>query len=192
MKTSKGKILIVVMLSFVLLLSACGGGQAMAEESLTEPTVEPTPEPTLEPTPEPTLKPTSTPEIELETVDLGYDTQLLLRGLPEDISVDASIDLELKDNLPPSNKKYDYVKSEIAVIKVTKNETPYELEAGVVEICFTISYSGSGEPPAPFYWDTSKDPMVGSSLKKSRVVKEPNYTICTAVRKSGAYAIIMH
>jgi hypothetical protein len=184
MNTSKGKISIVVMLSFVLLLSACGGGQAMADETL--------PEPAVEPTSEPTLEPTSTPEIEPEVVDLGYDTQLLLRGLPEYISVDAAIGLELKGNLPPSNRKYDYVKSEIAVIKVTKNGTPYELDAGVVEICFTVSYSGSGEPPDSFFWDTSKDPMVGSSLKKSRVVEEPNYTVCTAVRKSGAYAIIMH
>lgn len=185
MKTSKGKILIVAIFLFSLLLTACGG-QAMTDAPPTTPTIEQTLEPTLEPT--------STPEKGLETVDLGYDTQLLLRGLPEDISVDAGIDLELKDNLPPSNMKYDYVKSEIAVINFTRNESPIELETGVAEICFTVDYSGSGEPPAPFYWDTSVTPMVGSGLPKTRGTKEPNpnYAVCTAVKKSGAYAIIMH
>ena len=185
MKTSKGKILIVAIFLFSLLLTACGG-QAMTDAPPSEPTIEQTLEPTLEPT--------STPEIELETIDLGYDTQLLLRGIPEDISVDAIIDLELKDNLPPSNKKYDYVKSEIAVIHITQGGNPIKLEKGVAEICFTVNYSGYGEPPAPFYWDTSVDPMVGSTLPKTRGTKEPNpnYLVCTAVLKSGAYATIMH
>jgi len=185
MKTSKGKILIVAIFLFSLLLTACGG-QTMTDVPPTEPIVEQNPEPTLEPT--------STPEIEPEIVDLGYDTQLLLRGLPEDNSVDAVIDLELKGNLPPSNKKYDYVKSEIAVINITRGGSPIKLEKGVAEICFTVNYSGYGEPPAPFYWDTSVDPMVGSTLPKTRGTKEPNpnYMVCTAVKKSGAYAIIMH
>ena len=189
MKTSKGRTLIFILLLFGLLLSACGG-QTIAGETPTKPTIQQVTEPTIEPTFTP--EPTSTPEIEPEVVDLGYDAQLLLRDLPEDTSVDAVIDLELKDNLPPSNKKYDYVKSEIAVINITQNGSPIELEKGVAEICFTVNYSGYGEPPAPFYWDTSVDPMVGSTFPITGGTKEPNYTVCTTVKNSGAYAIIMH
>jgi len=191
MKTSKERTSMFVMVLLVLLLSACSG-QAIEDEITTDPTIEQNPEATLEPTSTP--EPISTPVIEPVIIDLGYDAQLLLRGLSEDISVDAVIDLELKGNLPPSNKKYDYVKSEIAVINITQNGSPIGLEKGVAEICFTVDYSGSGEPPAPFYWDTSLDPMVGSTLPKTRGTKEPSpkYMVCTAVKKSGAYAVIMH
>ena len=62
MKTSKGKILIVAIFLFSLLLTACGG-QDMTDASPTTPTIEQTLEPTLEPT--------STPEKELETLGVA-------------------------------------------------------------------------------------------------------------------------
>ena len=170
MKTSKVNIVLIVSFLFVFLLSACGGGQAV-EQPVDEPAAE--------------------PEIEPEIVDLGNGVQLLLRGLPEDIIMDANLDPNFKDNLPPS-KNFDYVHTDTVVITFMQGGEYVTLEKGVAELCFTTTEPNTdlGEPK-PYYWDTTKSPLVdGRGLRISEKQEEPEYMICTMVQNSGAFAIV--
>jgi hypothetical protein len=198
MKTFKFFSPIVVSFVLVLLLSACGGGQTESQpaddpfvEPVSQPVVEPTLEPTLEPTPEPSPEPTSTPEIEPEIVDLGNGARLLLRGLPEDISLDAKLDSEFKDSIPPS-KNFDWVHTDTVIVTITEGDENATLDKGVVELCFTTTEPNTAlGDPKPYYWDTSISPLVdGRGLRISEKQKEPEYMLCTMVQNSGAYAIV--
>jgi hypothetical protein len=162
-------------------------------ESVSQPVVEPTLEPTLEPTSEPTAEPSPTPEIEPEILDLGNGARLLLRGLPEEIMLDASLDAEFKNDIPPT-KNFDYVHTDTVIINITKGGEIATLDKGVVELCFTTTEPGTAAAlgdPKPYYWDTSISPLVdGRGLRVSEKQKEPEYMICTMVQNSGAYAIV--
>jgi hypothetical protein len=197
-KTSKMLVSIVVVSLFIFLLSACGGGQTESHpaddssvEPVSQPVVEPTLEPTLEPTAEPTPEPTSTPEIEPEIVDLGNGARLLLRGLPEDVTLDASLDAEFKDDIPPS-KNFDWVHTDTVIVNIIKGGEFFTLDKGVVELCFTTTEPNTAlGDPKPYYWDTSISPLVdGRGLRISEKQKEPEYMLCTMVQNSGAYAIV--
>jgi hypothetical protein len=194
MKTSKVQTVMIVTFVFIFLLSACGGGQVAEQpidEPIAEPVVEPTDDPAPEPTAEPTLEPTPVPEIEPEIMDLGNDATLLIRGLPDDVVLDAAIDLELKDNIPDS-RYVDNVHSEITVIRITKNGGPATVDKGVLELCYVTTLTpGMNEQPVPFYWDTSNDPLLdGRPLRVSNVKKEPELVVCMIVETNGAYALI--
>jgi len=198
MKTSKLLISIIVMFLFIFLLSACGGGQTESQpaddssvEPVSQPVVEPTLEPTLEPTSEPTPEPTPTPEIEPEIVDLGNGVRLLLRGFPEKITLDAKLDSEFKDNIPPS-KNFDWVHTDTVIVTITEGGQNATLDKGVMELCFTTTEPNAAlGDPIPYYWDTSISPLVdGRGLRISEKQKEPEYMICTMVQNSGAYAIV--
>lgn len=194
MKTSKLLISIIVMFLFIFLLSACGGGQTEsqpADDSSVEPVSQPVVEPTLEPTLEPTPEPTPTPEIEPEIVDLGNGVRLLLRGFPEKITLDAKLDSEFKDNIPPS-KNFDWVHTDTVIVTITEGGQNATLDKGVMELCFTTTEPNAAlGDPIPYYWDTSISPLVdGRGLRISEKQKEPEYMICTMVQNSGAYAIV--
>jgi len=194
MKTSKLLISIIVMFLFIFLLSACGGGQTEsqpADDSSVEPVSQPVVEPTLEPTLEPTPEPTPTPEIEPEIADLGNGVRLLLRGFPEKITLDAKLDSEFKDNIPPS-KNFDWVHTDTVIVTITEGGQNATLDKGVMELCFTTTEPNAAlGDPIPYYWDTSISPLVdGRGLRISEKQKEPEYMICTMVQNSGAYAIV--
>jgi len=197
-KTAKLLISILVMFLFIILLSACGGGQmesqpadASSMEPVSQSVVESTLEPTLEPTSEPTVEPTSTPEIEPEIMNLGNGVRLLLRGLPEDITLDASLDAEFKNNTPHT-KNFDHVHTDTVMVTISKDGEIVTLDKGVVELCFTTTEPETAlGDPKPYYWDTTKSPLVdGRGLRISEKQKEPEYMICTMVQNSGAYAIV--
>ena len=198
MKTTKLLVSVIVMFLFIFLLSACGGGQTDSQpadvsfaESVSQPMVEPTLEPTLEPTAEPTAEPSPTPEIKPKIVDLGNGARLLLRGLPEDITLDASLDSEFKNNIPPT-KNFDYVHTDTVIVNITKGGETIILDKGIVELCFTTTEPNTSlGDPKPYYWDTSISPLVdGRGLRISEKQKEPEYIICTMIQNSGAYAIV--
>ena len=107
MKTSKINVLVSALFLFSFLLAACGSAPAVSQP-VEEPMEEAESEPVTEPTLEPTAEPTPVPEIEPEIVDLGNGVRLLLRGLPEGITLDASLIPEFKDNVP-TTKNFDYV-----------------------------------------------------------------------------------
>jgi len=198
MKNSKLYASIVFALLFIFLLSACGGRQTESQpvgdssvEPVLKPVVEPTLEPTLEPTIEPIPEPTSTPKIEPEIVDLGNGARLLLRGLPEEFTLDAKIDPDFKDDIPPS-KNFDWVHTDTVIVNIIKGGEIVTLDKGVVELCFTTTEPNTslGEPK-PYFWDTTKSPLVdGRGLRISEKQKEPEYIICTMIQNSGAYAIV--
>ena len=181
------------------LLTACGAGQAAPQpvdevvEAESQPLDEPVVEDTEEPTPEPTPEPTEVPVIEPEIIEINEKVRLLTRGLPDDITLDYAIDLELIDAIPDSTL-FDYVHSEIAVIDITNNGAAATLDMGIVEICFTtVQPPGTSEAPIAFYWDTSRDPLpVGRQLRVTNVEKEPELVVCTTVQNSGAYALASH
>lgn len=173
MRSSKIYAVVIVTFLLILLLSACGGGQ------VNEPTSVPEPSPT--------------PEIEPEIMDLGNGVRLLQRGLPKDITLDASLDPLFKDNIPPT-KNFDYVHTDTVIINITKGGEIATLDKGVVELCFTTTEPSSAAAlgdPKPYYWDTNTSPLVdGRGLRVSEKQKEPEYMICTMVQNSGAYAIV--
>ena len=194
MKTAKLLVSILVMVLLIFLLSACGGAPSESQpvdEPVEKAASEPVVEPTLEPTPEPTAEPTQTPEIEPEIMDLGNGARLLLRGLPEDITLEASLDSEFKNNIPLT-KNFDYVHTDTVIVNITKGDENVTLDKGVVELCFTTTEPNTtlGDPK-PYYWDTSISPLVdGRGLRVSDKQKEPEYMLCTMVQNSGAYAIV--
>jgi hypothetical protein len=194
MKTSKFFSPIVVSFVLVLLLSACGSAQTEGQpvdKSAVEPVSEPMVEPTVEQAPEPTTEPTPVPEIDPKIVDLGHDAKLLVRGLPEDVILDVSIELEMKENVPDS-RYFDNVHSEIALVRITKNGEPATLDKGVAELCYTTTLTpGMEEQPVPFFWDTSNDPLLdGRPLRVSNVEKEPDLVVCSMIETCGAYGLI--
>jgi len=202
MKTSKVYTLAMAMFVVIFILSACSGGQADSQpidEPVAEPVIEPTVEQVPEPTAEPTAEPTPVPEIEPEIIDLGYDARLLVRGLPDDIVLDANIDIEMKENMPDSYV-YDYVQTEVVLINISKDGAQATLDKGVVELCYTTTSSKANlSQPMPYYWDTSISPMVdGRGLRVSTQEKVPDQdpdqgpqlVVCAMIQNSGAYAIV--
>lgn len=194
MKTSKTHVLVTALFLFSILLSACGSAPAESQpvdEPVEEAVSEPVAEPTLEPTTEPTPESTPVPEIEPEIMDLGNGARLLLRGLPEGITLDASLDPAFKDNVP-ATKNFDYVHTDTVIINIANGDGVTTLEKGVVELCFTTTEPNTAlGDPKPYYWDTSISPLVdGRGLRISEKQKEPEYMLCMMVQDSGAYAIV--
>jgi hypothetical protein len=193
MKTLRLFVLVLASFLTIVMLSACGSAPAESQpvDELVEEVSVPVVEPTMEPTPEPPSKRSPTPEIEPEIIDLGNDARLLLRGLPNDVILNANIDLEIKNDIPDS-RNFDNVYSEVAVISLTKNGGPTTVDKGIVELCYTTTLTpGMNEQPVPFYWDTSNNPLLdGRPLRVSNVEKEPELVVCSMVETSGAYALI--
>lgn len=200
MRTSKMLVSVISLFLLIFLLSACGGGQTESQpvedssvEPVSQPVEEPTLEPALEPTNEPTVEPSSTPEIEPEIMDLGNGVRLLLRGLPEEIDLDARLDPTFKDSVP-STKNFDHVYTDTVIVSITNGNEDVTLDKGVIELCFTTTEPSTAATlgdPKPYYWDTSISPLVdGRGLRVSEKQKEPEYMLCTMVQKSGAYAIV--
>jgi len=125
-------------------------------------------------------------------MDLGNGVRLLLRGLPEDITLDASLDTEFKNNAPPT-KNFDYVHTDTVMVTITKGGEIISLDKGVVELCFTTTEPETSlGDPILYYWDTTKSPLVdGRGMRLSEKQKEPEYMLCTMVQNSGAYAIVV-
>jgi len=181
---------IVIMFLFIFFLSACGGGQTKSQPA-DDSSVEPVSQPMVEPTLEPTTEPTPTPEIEPEIMDLGNGVRLLLRGLSDEITLDAKLEPDFKDNIPPT-KNFDYVHTDTVIVNIIKGDENVTLDKGVVELCFTTTEPNTtlGDPK-PYYWDTSISPLVdGRGLRVSDKQKDPEYMLCTMVQNSGAYAIV--
>ena len=190
MNISKAFKLVITIFVLSLLLSACGSGPTKSE-SVDEPTPETVVETTVEQIAEPTSEPTPVPEIEPEIVDLGNGIRLLLRGFPEDITLEANIDPEFKNNIPPS-KNFDHLHTDAVIITFTQSGEYLSLDKGLVELCFTTTEPDTtlGDPK-PYYWDTTKSPLVdGRGLRISEKKKEPEYMLCTIIQNSGAYAIV--
>jgi len=188
MKTSKVFATAVTMFLFILLLSACN-----SEQVESPPIDEPVVEPTVVQNTEPTAEPSPVPEIEAEIIDLGYDAKLLVRGLPDDVILDANVDLEMKENMP-ALRNADHIQTEVVVINITKNGEKVSLDKGIVELCFTTTLSPANlTQPKPYYWDTSISPLVdGRGLRLSTQEKgiESDLVVCTMVQNNGAYAFV--
>ena len=89
--------------------------------------------------------------IEPEVIDLGYNAKLLIRGLPDDVLLDANIDLEVKGDIPDS-KNFDNVFSEVTLVSISQNGGPATVEEGMIELCYTTTLTpGMNEQPALFY-----------------------------------------
>lgn len=176
----------------ILLLGNCAGPQ-LTDQSLQEPDSESLAAQALEPTavPAPTAEPSLTPEMEPEKMDLGHDAWLLVRGLPEDVTLDTAVDPTFKDQIPNS-RNFDYVGSEIAIVTLTQHNEPAAINNGIVELCFKGALSpGTNEKPVPYYWDTGQTPLVdGRPLRASTTEKDPELVVCMMVEKSGAYGLV--
>ncbi|RME98409.1 MAG: hypothetical protein D6768_17395 [Chloroflexi bacterium] len=190
------RMLVIVLMGAVLLatfsLVSCGG-QQVAGQPIQEADSQPLPVQPVEPTavPAPTTTPLPTPEPEPEKIGLGHDAWLLVRGLPEGVTLDSAIDLEFKREIPDS-RNFDYVQSEILLVNLTQNGEPTTIDNGIVEFCAKGSLSpGLNEKPVPYYWDTNQTPLVdGRPLRVSTTESEPDLVVCMMVEKSGAYGLV--
>lgn len=181
----KGNRIIPTFALLVILICSAGCGTAQADN--TPDTAETAAPATTE---EPTTEPTATPEIDPEVLILGEGITLLLRGVPENASLDVRLDPEIRDRIPDS-RYYDTLFSDLVNADVLVDGEKGALETGLAELCFTTEMTTMNEKPVPFYWDTASDPLVdGRPQRVSSSQSKSDLVICTMITVSGLYGLI--
>jgi hypothetical protein len=194
MRRTFSYLLLGVLALMSLTLAACGSGTNseinLAPAESATPVPEATEVPTSTPDPTPTPAPAATPGSEPQYIDLGNGVELIERGMPQDVTVEGRLDPDIGDRFPNS-KNWDSLHSDIAVIQITQDGQPASVENDGLEICFPTKVTVSNKRPAPYYWDTSNDPLLdGRQQRVSSFETDPQLVVCMMARTSGAYGLV--